>query len=414
MLRGMHRLSCFSSVLIIACSGSQGVPNDPPQDQGTKVPTVTPDRFDVPIAGITREQDRAFNQGDVLFGLQLRDYDGIGPLYTRASCGACHEEAARGPGSVQKMSIVEPDGVTPSIDQALLPFGHTVHPLVTAGAKTPITPPDGVPNVRVSLRVGPPVLGRGYMEAIPDSEIARIAAEQAARTDGIHGRVNHVVYASEGNPDQRVHTHQKGDLVIGRFGLKARIATLDDFTADAMQGDMGITSPLRPEEFANPDGLVDDLKPGIDVTIESVNGRAEYMRLIAIPPRTAMTDEGRALFDRAQCSACHVSSMRTRDDYPLAVLAGKEAPIFSDSLLHDMGNALADGTGGIDGEATSRDWRTAPLIGLRFNKSFMHDGQSKTVEEAILRTKAMAGKRKVLSIFSSICCPPNRRSWSLG
>src|SRR5204862_462561 len=82
-----------------------------------------------------------------------------------------------------------------------------------------------------------------------DAEIERVAAEEAGRDDGTHGRINHVVYASESNPDTRYHRHAKGDVVIGRFGLKARIGTLDDFTADALQGDMGITNPLRPGEL---------------------------------------------------------------------------------------------------------------------------------------------------------------------
>jgi CxxC motif-containing protein (DUF1111 family) len=235
--------------------------------------------------------------------------------------------------------------------------------------------------VKVTTRVGPPVIGRGYMEAVKDSEIERVAGEQSKRTDGIHGRINVVAYASEANPDTRFHTHQKGDLVIGRFGLKARVATLDDFTADALQGDMGITSPLRPDEFPNPDGLTDDRKVGIDVDIDSVNRRAMYLRLIAIPRRPTDIDVPRALFDAVKCSVCHVPTMRTRDDYPIAMLAGIDAPIFTDILLHDMGDSLADGM--TDGASQSRDWRTAPLIGLRFNRGFMHDGRAHTIDEAI-------------------------------
>src|SRR5262249_41285169 len=163
-----------------------------------------------------------------------------------------------------------------------LSFGQTVHPLTAAGAKRNIMPPAD-PSVKVTIRVGPPVIGRGYLEAVLDSEILRVEAEQAARDDEIHGRANHVVYASEANSDTRFHQHQKGDHLIGRFGLKARIGTLDDFTADALQGDMGITSPLRPDEIPNPDGLTDDLKPGIDTTLENVNLRAMYVRMLAIP-----------------------------------------------------------------------------------------------------------------------------------
>src|SRR4051812_38034391 len=145
------------------------------------------DPFDIPLAGISAEQQKAFFDGDNLFGLPLHDADGLGPLYTRSSCGACHTSGVRGPGSVQKMSIVLADGVTTAADQSKLAFGHTVHPLLTAGAKTPILPPPNDPTVKVTLRVGPPILGRGYLEAILDSEIVRVEGEQKLRTDAIHG-----------------------------------------------------------------------------------------------------------------------------------------------------------------------------------------------------------------------------------
>ena len=348
--------------------------------------TVQADVFDVPIEGATPEQQQAFFEGDSLFELVLHEADGLGPLYTRSACGACHEKGVRGPGSVQKMAVVEADGTTPAADQSILAYGHTVHPLTAAGATTAILPPDD-PSVKVTLRVGPPILARGYLEAIDDAEILTRETEQAARNDLIHGRVNHVIYQSEPNPDPTFNAHKTGDMVIGRFGAKARIGTLDEFTADALQGDMGITSPLRPSEFQNPDGLTDDGKPGVDVTADSVNKRAMYVRLTAIPRRDGLTPEGEALFAQANCDVCHAPSMKTRKDYPIAQLAGIDAPVFTDMLVHDMGDELADGM--VDGDAGSREWRTAPLVGLRFNKTFLHDGRATTIEEAIL---AHAGK----------------------
>jgi len=292
--------------------------------------------------------------------------------------------------------VVEADGVTPAADQSMLAFGHTVHPLGVAGlhgsglGPTPILPPEGLANVKVTTRLGPPVIGRGYIEAIADSEIERVEAEQALRSDAIHGRINRVAYASEPNEDTSFHTYQKGQTVIGRFGLKARVPTLDDFTADAFQGDMGITSPLRPTEFANPDGLTDDDKPGVDVDYRSVNLRATYIRLLAIPGRKTNA-LGAQLFESTQCSACHVPALRTRNDYPIPELAGVDAEVYTDLLLHRMGNDLADGlpaSASVDGEAGSFEWRTAPLIGLRFNRTFMHDGRAKSIEEAVLAHRA--------------------------
>jgi CxxC motif-containing protein (DUF1111 family) len=185
------------------------------------------------------------------------------------------------------------------------------------------------------------------------------------------------------NPDATFGAFAAGEAdLVGRFGLKARIATLDDFTADALQGDMGMTTPMRPAELPNPDGLTDDDRPGVDLDIDHVNGIAFYVRRIAIPVRVGLTAQGRTLFDQAKCSVCHVPSLKTRADYPIAQLAGIDAPIYTDVLLHDLGSALADGM--TDEGALSTEWRTAPLIGLRFSKEFLHDGRAATVRDAIL------------------------------
>lgn len=354
--------------------------------------TTTPDAsplqnlFDVPVSGIGSDGVAKFNDGDRLFEVILRDADGLGPLYTRQSCGSCHDAAdgLRGPGAAQKMSVVEADGLTPSPDQSVLPWGATIHPFVTAGATSPIVPPTGVSNVRVTTRLGPSVLGRGYMEAVEDSEIQRVAAAQAARTDAIHGIVNTYTYASQPNPDPTFNAHQPGDSVIGRFGLKARIGTLDEFVADALQNDMGITSPLRPTEFPNPDGLTDDGLLGIDATATDVNLRADYVRTIAIPWRATPDPKGQALFDQAQCSACHVPTLHTSPSYPIAALADIDAPIYTDLLLHDMGDGLSDSLADGEGVATPRAWRTAPLIGMRFAREFLHDGRAIDLAGAVM------------------------------
>jgi CxxC motif-containing protein (DUF1111 family) len=372
--------------------------------------------FDVPVAGIGSEGVARFNDGDRLFDIVLRDADGLGPLYTRQSCGACHDADAglRGPGAAQKMSMVAADGLTPSPDQSALPWGATIHPFVTAGAVTPIVPPTGISNVRVTSRIGPSVLGRGYLEAVEDSEIQRVAAVQAMRTDGIHGLVNTYSYASRPNPDPTFNGHQPGDTIIGRFGLKARLGTLDEFVADALQNDMGITSPLRATEFPNPDGLTDDEKTGIDATADDVNLRADYVRTIAIPWRARPAAAATALFDEVQCSVCHVPTLHTRADYPLTVLADIDAPIYTDLLLHDMGDGLSDSLADGEGMATPRTWRTAPLIGLRFSREFLHDGRASTLFDAVmdhdgsgseahasvqLFTKLTAGDQKALLDF---------------
>jgi len=363
--------------LLAAACGDNAQPAQP-----DATPTTIVRASDVPIDGLSAADVAAFEDGDALFDLPFLPPDGLGPVYVRNACGACHAEGSRGPGLVQKMAVVQADGITANPDQSELPYGHSIRAELSAGATTPVEPPSGATNVKVTTRVGPPVFGRGYIEAVDDNAIMAMAAQEATRSDGIHGTVAMSPFLSVPNPDTSFSNYQTGQVVIGHFALKARVATVDDFVADALQGDMGLTTPMRPTELPNPDGLTDDLKPGVDLDLDHVNRIAFYVRRIAIPKRVGLTDAGQQLFDQLACSACHVPAMATRSDYPIAQLAGIQAPIYSDLLLHDMGDALADGM--TDGGATSRQWRTAPLIGLRFAKELMHDGRAATVEDAIL------------------------------
>jgi CxxC motif-containing protein (DUF1111 family) len=361
--------------LVTAACGASG---DPPVPGD---PDSLVNASDVPIDGLSGDDVAGFDDGDALFDLPFRPADGLGPLFIRTACSACHAEGSRGPGLVQKFAIVEPDGVTPAADQSALTWGHTMRQGMAAGATTPIAPP-ALPGVKLTIRIGPPVLGRGYIEAVDDAELLRLEAEQAARGDGIHGVVNRAPYESLPAAGPRFGQFQTGQLVIGRLGLKSRIATIDDFTADAFQGDMGLTTPMRPHELVNPDGLTDDLRAGVDLAQDRIDRIAFYLRRIAIPRRVGLTERGAALFAQAACAACHVPALRTRADYPVAQIAGRDAPIYSDLLLHDMGAALADGM--TDGNAASAAWRTAPLIGLRFELTYLHDGRAHSVTEAVL------------------------------
>ena len=372
-MSGGVRLPMLALLALLArCSSAPGIEVPPPTDDAI-------DPSDVPLTRATNEQRASFFKGNALFDATFGEADGLGPLFIHADCRRCHTEATEEPGVVEKMVVINQEG-GPAADQSKLPFGHTVRPQIAAGAMTPILAPDD-PTIRTTTRIGPSLLGRGYIEAIADSEIQRVGAEQDKRIDSIGGRINRVVYASETNPDTTFGVHTEGEVLIGRFGLKARIATLDDFTADALQGDMGVTSPLRPSELPNPDGLLDDGKPGVDVGADFVNDVASYLRLVEIPPRRGLRDRGRQLFERVQCAVCHVPSMRTRADYPVAELRAIDAPIYSDLLVHDMGIALADGIA--DGNASWREWKTTPLIGLRFSRTYLHDGRARSVEEAI-------------------------------
>ena len=382
--------SLLAVALLSACGSSPAAPASdggvlPPDDDGGVV-IIGDDPTDQPLHDAGPDQLAVFAQGDTLFDRVFTAADGLGPVYIRQACSSCHDGARKGPGLVQKMALVQVDGVTPADDQGALPYGNTARPYNAGGGLTPVGPPDGgLPSgvqLKLTIRIGPALFGRGYLEAISDDLILAGETAQAARTDGIHGRVNRVAYRSQPNPDTTYHRHQPGDQnLVGRFGLKARQPTLDDFAADAYQSDMGLTSALRPTELKNPDGLLDDDKPGADLDAATVNAVADYMRLIEIPKRAAPDARGVALFSQLRCDVCHQPTMRTRSDYPVQQLAGIDAPVYTDLLLHDLGKDLADGV--TDESARSAEWRTAPLIGLRFQRSYLHDGRAKSIAAAI-------------------------------
>ncbi|MBL8933686.1 MAG: hypothetical protein JNM69_03985 [Archangium sp.] len=341
---------------------------------------VSDDLTDLPLAGLSDDWRARFDEGDHLFEVPFTERDGLGPLFIRPSCAACHEGGGKGPGFVEKLAQVEADGVTPVPGQPQLILGHTVRRMTTAGATVPL---DGAGLARLarSTRVGQSVWAAGAIEAIDEAELERLERAQAAGADGVSGRRNVVVYTSERSADLSFHQHRKGDSVVGRFGVKARVATLDDFAADAFQGDMGLTSPLRPTEPQNPEGLTDDSKPGVDLPLEMVASVADYLRLLRFPARRTPPSRAATLFETTGCAVCHVPSLRTRADYPVAARAGTTVAVYTDVLLHDMGPTLADGL--TDGSATSSEFRTSPLVGLRFLKSFLHDGRATSLDEAV-------------------------------
>ncbi len=388
-----YATASLGAAALYGCSGSSdGAPVTASPDAGavstalTGVNLPSGARLDEAFATATADEISAFDKGDQLFDNVFFPADGLGPVYVDVGCGQCHQNGLRGAGLDRRMIAVMADGFTTAADQSLFPYGFEERPLMTAGATIPVLPPDAgaLPSgetVKVTIRNPPPIIGRGYMEAVEDSEIQRVEAEQAARTDGIHGHINWVAYASQTVANPAYGTLTPGQMVIGRFGLKARVPTLDDFASDALQNDMGITSPMRPVEIANPNGLLDDEKPGIDTTLDHINTLATYMRLTAIPTRALPAGNGAQLFEQAQCSVCHAPTLHTRSDYPIAELADIDAPIYTDMLVHDFGTVQADGMA--DGTATSTEFRTAPLIGLRFQFTFLNDGSAHSVQDAI-------------------------------
>jgi CxxC motif-containing protein (DUF1111 family) len=337
---------------------AQETPRQPPR-------LVREDRSDLPIAGLTAELATLFALGDGRFEEPFTEAQGLGPLYIQRSCVGCHEDDLRGPGVVRRFGV---EGVR-------LPFGDTVRPQLAAGAHTPLAPPEGA---RVTTRLPPAVIGRGQLEALPDAQLFAWAEAQAQAGGPISGRV-----ARHRDEDTIATPSVFGAdaPTLGRFGLKARTATLEDFVADALLGDMGLTSPTRVVEPSNPDALEDDARPGLDVDAETVVQLAAYVRLLAIPTRATPDARGERLFSEIGCADCHVPRARTRADHPIEALRDREVALYTDVLLHDMGAGLEDGIE--EAAASGREWRTAPLVGLRFVRSFLHDGRAGDVATAI-------------------------------
>jgi CxxC motif-containing protein (DUF1111 family) len=361
-----------SLFLLSAC-----VPNKEFRDSG-ELTLVAEDPSDSPFADLPKELEERFNQGDSAFELHHREATGLGPLYIKSSCGACHADDARGPGLVVRM--VRMNGQLPHEDQSTLPWGTAERPLMAAGASLPILAPNDAEH-RISQRQPPGVFGRGYMEAIPAEQIHAEARRQA-EAGRVSGRVNTLCWAFPYSSDRLPEGTEGNCQVIGRFGLKAREASLDAFTADAYRGDMSITSEYLPEELPNPEGLTDDLLPGRDLPRESIELVADYMRLLDIPDRGTPDSAAERLFGDLGCAECHTTSYSTAPDWSLEPLAGRPAPIYSDLLLHDMGAAFSDGIQ--DAQASPSEWRTAPLMGLRFFRTYLHDGRASTLDEAII------------------------------
>ena len=225
--------------------------------------------------------------------------------------------------------------------------------------------PDGT---RISPRVPPHVYGLGLLEAIPEADILALADPDDADGDGISGRPN------------RVWDVQAERLALGRFGLKANSPNLLQQSAEAYLNDMGIHSPLFPAE----DGST-------EIDAETLRVAAAYAQTLAAPARTALDDPlvrtGETLFSEAGCDGCHVASFTTGSHvYP--ALEDRSIEPYTDLLLHDMGEGLADGRD--DFEANGREWRTPALWGIGLVQTvlpysgYLHDGRARTLAEAIL------------------------------
>jgi CxxC motif-containing protein (DUF1111 family) len=340
------------------------------------------DVFDAPIEGLSAEELAAFIRGDAEFGRRFAPTSGLGPIFNNVSCASCHSGDGRGrlENALHRIGSASDDYLGslggPQIQDKAIPGAY----------------PETVPNgTAVSVRLPPPVFGVGLIEAIPESAILANADSADANRDGISGRPNWV-YAAEYVPG---HTPGGGaDRRLGRFGRKAQTSNLVEQVVGAYSQDMGITSDFLPDEVTNPASvaqtLAADRVPDPEVAGSTVQSVVHYIRGLAPPRASAVTGviaEGRTQFEQVGCAACHVPAFTTGQSV-LTALSGRRVELYSDLLLHDMGDELADGRP--DGQATGREWKTPPLWGLRLMRGFlngdaflMHDGRARTVDEAI-------------------------------
>jgi len=340
------------------------------------------ERFDQPVAGLDNGELGDFQDGQVQFRRSFAIGEGLGPIFNNVSCISCHSGDGRG----RPENVLVRFSRGTDLDQ--IEGGPQVQTRAIPGAHAETLPP----GVDVSLRLPPAVFGVGFIEAITESTILAHADPSDADQDGISGRPNWVI------PAPYVPASEPGGGTaprVGRFGRKAAVPALMQQVVEAYHQDMGITSPQRSSENTNP---VAPWVPGTDgaddpeVGDAAVNDVSQYLRMLAPPTPGEWTDarrHGEALFAGARCTACHLPTTHT-GPHEIEALSGRDVAIYSDFLLHDMGDALADNRP--DGNADGREWRTAPLWGLRIAREFLngelfllHDGSAHTVDDAIRR-----------------------------
>jgi CxxC motif-containing protein (DUF1111 family) len=423
-------LSLATLVAVLGCAPSAPSGPDPGEELSGGATTVfdtSRSAYSFSARNLTFDERSRFLVGNNFFGdnwviapSSTSARDGLGPLFNAISCGSCHLFDGRGAppeGDDEMVSMLvrlsvpgesEHGGPRPEPT-----YGGQLQPRAIPGvspeAATRITweeipgaYADGEPyvlrrpqvalrelgygpmasDVMTSARVAPPVYGLGLLEAVPDEALLALADPEDADGDGISGRVNHV------------WDHALAREAIGRFGWKASEPTVAQQIAGALLGDMGLTTALFPTHSCTeaetacrdaPDGGAPE------VTDEVMGFLVFYGRTLAVPARRDVGDpevlRGRALFHAAGCASCHRPVLET-GAHEVAALADQRIRPFTDLLLHDMGDGLADGRP--DFEASGTEWRTPPLWGIGLletvnrHQLLLHDGRARGLAEAIL------------------------------
>lgn len=421
------RFSCllfFAAILGVSLSTILGEDINAAMPMAAGQTTVfnrTSSAYEQPSAGLNSEDFDRHAEGDAAFEAVFvtapaKVNPGLGPLFNNSSCVGCHIRNGRGlPKKGQllaRVSQTEAKQISDSlinyhleesidIDNApsvpglgtqiqdLGVYGHAPEASVEIewlkknvnygdGSSFSLRYPEAkitLPNnkalakdVQVSLRIPSPVFGLGLLEAVKEEDILALADVEDKNQDSISGK-----------PNQVWDVANKA-IALGRFGWKANQPNLIQQTASAYVNDMGITNPLFPEK----DG-------SMDIDRKTLEDAAFYAQTLSVPARDLMDDtqvkRGEKLFTQANCTGCHLPQLRT-GDYFVKPLANQTIHPYTDLLLHDLGEGLADNRP--DFQASGREWRTAPLWGIGLTQtvlpysSYLHDGRAKTLEEAIL------------------------------
>ena len=336
---------------------------------------------------------RSFNDNRFIFEEVEHVADGLGPTFNAQACRECHQNIVTGGASQiaeHRTGRIELTQFVESVGGSLIQSRST-HPDIFENVPFE----DSVGTLRVSTNT----LGAGFIEAVANSTLLAIRDRQPA---AIRGTALEVAVLEANNAPR-----------IGRFGWKSQHASLESFAADAYLNEMGITTPILPDEntslgrnvgFGTPyDSVPDPEDDGVDLL-----AFANFMRATKAPPRGAINSTvraGDALFNSVGCSGCHIATIRTASPGTRInggairvrdALGNKIIHPYSDFLMHDIGTG--DGIPVQPGAAfasTATQIRTAPLWALRTRNRLMHDGLSFTKQEAIARHAGQASAIKV-------------------
>jgi len=351
---------------------------------------------------------------------------GLGPIFNNVSCSSCHVNDGRGKpplGREQNTSLLvrlsvsgtgAHDGPKPAPGFGLQLQQRSIFGVrpeasfhieysdfvveMNDGTKYTMQRPNYIiedpyipfpAGLMISPRIAPPVFGLGLLEAVEDSDILSRADEADADGDGISGKPNHV------------WDEMKQQAVIGRFGWKANNPNILQQSAAAYNEDMGITNFIFRNEssFGQSQGVANDAYDVTDSLLQSV---AFYIRTLAVPARRNANDDqvvrGKMMFHEAGCASCHTPRLKTKTNVSFPEISGQTIYPYTDMLLHDMGEDLADNRP--DFEASGSEWRTSPLWGIGLTRvvnghnNFLHDGRARSLMEAILWHGGEAAKAR--------------------